>query len=1211
MFAAVALAAVLAPQEGPKPLDGPFLRFRDEVVQVLPHGTLGRRALDPDPERERGLLAARPPGPPETWDVCAGIARELRFVLPGGAEVTARMDDAAALQAQAALQRFAETVRLYSGGWMLPSCRVQFLGVLRREQGPEPFFLVPARDDDFGLAGRPGGSVFLFWSPGRLPISMLGGTLPAPLGPGGAAASGLAHVPLRTPTAEAWSEVLLHEWLHQFEAMLRERGLPWLPGVHDARDLGYDDEARFCRDFLRDCTSWRACFTRDLPAAAVRQQERVPHGPLPALAGDDPAAMPSCDDLWLANRTGRRDLRLVAGNGWVLASHAGAPRAKPAPGGETVLDNQLSLDREAVLVLPFADAAGRPRQLVLVRPDLRRLFEAWLGPLGAVAHELHGIALPRRRPQARGNLEWGGTATPLYVFETGFAHPPHNELELLAPRDGDASFSVRSAGPPVAGQPWTVVVETRGVGGDVVLRAGDRAIAGARDGDLTRFTLTPQRPGPLALTLTAGRFGELPLAYDVAPRVELSFAPESGPLAVVRPGAPFLLKATNHGPALECALEAWTPPDVRIAGVPSALRLAENASATFACAVDVEAERPAGDVAVRLVARARGEPIDGRTLGRADVILRCAVGRDFLRHDFEPARRRVPGGARGAPPLEAAAEWTCEVVTGDAAVGHGHLRCADQGGTRHGRVHLHGADAPSFDTEQFPHLAFWFRARAGGRAALNVHLGDRSAAIPLVGEFARWGDARVALPRPELRLDGSWQRVVYDLDAALDAAFGDGTHRVTALDLGDPRAQWSNRFTGDDAAIYELDDFAVQRSGEHTPGDRLRDLTQRFAAGAGGAALDGLARELAAIERAVLGAQDRVDHVLLGHRIALRRLEPTLPKKEPQQPCGVERYAALLRHEHLLAQTPDELIVLGREQMRAHQQLLAELAPQVAPGRTWREVVALLQQRHPSAEQLPAFARAAFARARDFAIAEGLLTIPFASRHGVIDVVTDGPLSRTYPFGGYGGARPSPFGFTGTYFVSPPAKWMSADEAALRLRGNHEAWTRVVALHELVPGHHLQNVVHQLRPLSPFRRACSTNVFVEGWALYCEDLMHQHGFFPDVATRFTQLQMRLWRAARVVIDASFQCGRLGRAECERLLVDEVALDPVNASAEVLRYVDAPSQPMSYLVGWLQIRELIDEARRRGGAEFRLPAFLDRLLSFGPVPFAAIRAGLWR
>ncbi len=134
-------------------------------------------------------------------------------------------------------------------------------------------------------------------------------------------------------------------------------------------------------------------------------------------------------------------------------------------------------------------------------------------------------------------------------------------------------------------------------------------------------------------------------------------------------------------------------------------------------------------------------------------------------------------------------------------------------------------------------------------------------------------------------------------------------------------------------------------------------------------------------------------------------------------------------------------------------------------------------------------------------------------------------------------------------------------------------------------------------------------MFAEGWALYCEEMMFEAGFFPDADTRFTQLHMRLWRAARMVIDSSLHGGGMSLEQAEAFLVGEVAFDPINARAEVLRYVDNPSRPMSYMLGYILITDLVRDAKRAAGEKFEISSFRDLLLSFGPVPLPAIRIGL--
>lgn len=70
------------------------------------------------------------------------------------------------------------------------------------------------------------------------------------------------------------------------------------------------------------------------------------------------------------------------------------------------------------------------------------------------------------------------------------------------------------------------------------------------------------------------------------------------------------------------------------------------------------------------------------------------------------------------------------------------------------------------------------------------------------------------------------------------------------------------------------------------------------------------------------------------------------------------------------------------------------------------------------------------------------------------------------------------------------------------------------------------------------------------------------------------------------------------------------LDQSVAIAEVRRYCMTPTQPMSYLVGKLQILELRSEAQRKLGARFQLHDFHAALLASGTIPLALVREELW-
>jgi uncharacterized protein (DUF885 family) len=100
--------------------------------------------------------------------------------------------------------------------------------------------------------------------------------------------------------------------------------------------------------------------------------------------------------------------------------------------------------------------------------------------------------------------------------------------------------------------------------------------------------------------------------------------------------------------------------------------------------------------------------------------------------------------------------------------------------------------------------------------------------------------------------------------------------------------------------------------------------------------------------------------------------------------------------------------------------------------------------------------------------------------------------------------------------------------------------------------------------------------------------------------------MQLWRACRVVIDVGLHDGTMSFDDAVGLLVDTAKLERINAEAEVKRYTQSPTQPMSYIVGKMEILRLRDDYRKQQGAAYSLKEFHDHLLSYGSIPIGLVR-----
>ncbi|NYD91205.1 DUF885 domain-containing protein [Sphingomonas melonis] len=158
--------------------------------------------------------------------------------------------------------------------------------------------------------------------------------------------------------------------------------------------------------------------------------------------------------------------------------------------------------------------------------------------------------------------------------------------------------------------------------------------------------------------------------------------------------------------------------------------------------------------------------------------------------------------------------------------------------------------------------------------------------------------------------------------------------------------------------------------------------------------------------------------------------------------------------------------------------------------------------------------------------------------------------------------------------------------------------------HEGVPGHHLQISTAQRAPTHTLRKIAFFNAYLEGWALYAEQLADELGGYASPVERAGYLQSFLFRAARLVVDTGIHTKRWTHDQATRYLVDTVGFAPGRSQREVERYCVSPGQACSYKIGhaaWLRAR---DTARKIAGDRFDLKHFHD-VLEAGAMPLSML------
>jgi uncharacterized protein (DUF885 family) len=334
-------------------------------------------------------------------------------------------------------------------------------------------------------------------------------------------------------------------------------------------------------------------------------------------------------------------------------------------------------------------------------------------------------------------------------------------------------------------------------------------------------------------------------------------------------------------------------------------------------------------------------------------------------------------------------------------------------------------------------------------------------------------------------------------------------------------------------------------------------------------------------------------------------LERWLESASDQFALGEDDFNFHLHYEHALRDTAPELWRYGLHLKEEVEADLARRAARFDGGKRWQDVSDRLRADHPAAAALVASYAEEMRRARDFVAARGLAAIPDAP----LDVVPTPAFMRPIiPFAAYDSPGPYSSDRTGWFYVTLPDPRLpaAAQERVLRDHCRHEL--AATALHEGYPGHHL-HLVHAQGLSSDTRKNVWTPLTVEGWALYCEDMMGEEGFYRSEEEAFFQRVHLLWRATRVLLDVGLHTRGMTFAQAVDQFVTELHVDRANAEAEVRRYCAEPAQPLCYAVGRREILELRKDFQAARGTKFTLRAFHDALLRYGGLPVALIRWGL--
>ena len=237
---------------------------------------------------------------------------------------------------------------------------------------------------------------------------------------------------------------------------------------------------------------------------------------------------------------------------------------------------------------------------------------------------------------------------------------------------------------------------------------------------------------------------------------------------------------------------------------------------------------------------------------------------------------------------------------------------------------------------------------------------------------------------------------------------------------------------------------------------------------------------------------------------------------------------------------------------------------------------------------------------RDFIIQRGIATLP--DNFGQCIPRETPPFLRGVIRGiAYEPPAPLDSVQTGFFYIRPLPDTFTLDQKASYNDYICRRGFRGSIVHEGYPGHHMQLLLADRNP-SKIRKLQQDLIFVEGWALYCEEMAYHQGLFGQDLKQWNGILGGIrFRAIRIIVDIGLQTGEFTPQTALDFMNEKLGKNDYYYTAEIRRYCANPTQALSYLIGKTLITIMRDNAARKEGDKFDLKAFHDKLLSEGSIP----------
>ena len=339
-------------------------------------------------------------------------------------------------------------------------------------------------------------------------------------------------------------------------------------------------------------------------------------------------------------------------------------------------------------------------------------------------------------------------------------------------------------------------------------------------------------------------------------------------------------------------------------------------------------------------------------------------------------------------------------------------------------------------------------------------------------------------------------------------------------------------------------------------------------------------------------------------------IENSLPNREESTfSVGKSTYNKMLKYQFLLPYDDETLWEFGWQEFNRTVDKMDALAKEIDSTKTTKELLIEIKNEYPDPYDMIEAHQYWVDKSGEHIKSKGLIPIPWKERVNV--VAREEYLRKTSYYGNFSSSRGEDEEgyFTSEWKINPFEDYWDEKTKNEYLVEHDWGVIIVTAPHETYGGHHIQGL-YQMHNPNKLRKNNGISLFSEGWGLYNEQLMLETGFYPNKKIKLRQLQLRLWRNARVIYDVGMHSGKLSYEEAISLMTDKVGFLRWAAQLEIDSSSSRPGYFIGYFIGMTEILKMREEFKKLMGENYDISDFHEKLLKVGNMPPSLMKESLF-